>query len=95
MKLPKFKYHPDPIPTGAIKVSKEICECCNQARGYMYASSIYAKEEIEFICPWCIADGFAARKFDGIFSDDYPLQQAGISQDIISEVCERTPGYNS
>ena len=30
-----------------------------------------------------------------MFSDDYPLQNAGISEEIISEVCERNPGYNS
>ncbi|WP_144395648.1 CbrC family protein [Pleionea sediminis] len=95
MELPKFKYHPDPISTGAIKESCEVCECCEQARGYVYASNLYAEEEIEFICPWCIADGSAAQKFDGMFSDDYPLQEAGVPEEVISEVCERTPGYNS
>ena len=95
VELPKFKYHPDPLATEAIKVSDEECECCGKARGYIYNSNIYAEDEIEFICPWCIADGTAAKKFDGMFSDDYPLQEAGISQEIIDEVCLRTPGYNS
>ena len=96
MELPKFKYHPDPISTGAIKESNKLCECCKKTRGYIYTSSFYAKEEVdESICPWCIADGSAAQKFDGIFSDDYPLQEAGVSEKVISEVCERTPGYDS
>ncbi len=30
-----------------------------------------------------------------MFSDDYPLQEAGLPEEMISEVCERTPGYNS
>ncbi|MGR8931383.1 MAG: CbrC family protein [Gammaproteobacteria bacterium] len=95
MDLPRFEYHPDPIATGSFKRSEEICECCNKARGYVYTSIIYAEEEVEFICPWCIADGSAARKFDGLFSDGYSLREAGISEEIISQVCERTPGYNS
>jgi Uncharacterized protein conserved in bacteria len=95
VELPKFKYHPDPIKTGAIKKSNEVCECCEQARGYVYTSSIYAEQEVEYICPWCIADGTAAQKFNGIFCDDYPLEEAGVSEKVISEVCERTPGYNS
>ena len=95
MELPKFKYHPNPLVTGAIEASNEECECCGKEKGYIYNSILYAEEELEFICPWCIADGSAATKFDGTFIDDYPLQNAGLSQDIMSEVCERTPGYNS
>ncbi len=95
MGLPIFKYHPEPIATGAIKSSTETCESCDRARGYVYTSTIYAEEEVENICPWCIADGSASKKFNGMFSDDYPLVKAGISKKIISEVCTRTPGYNS
>jgi uncharacterized protein CbrC (UPF0167 family) len=95
VEFPKFKYHPDPISTGAIKESNEECECCEEARGFVNTSNLYAEEDIEFICPWCIADGSAAKKFDGMFSDDFPLQEAGVSEEVISEVCERTPGYNS
>lgn len=95
MELPKFRYHPDPIATGAIEPSEERCECCGKANGYICTSTIYAEEEIEFICPWCVADGSAAKKFDGSFSDDYPLHQAGVADEVISEVCERTPGFIS
>lgn len=84
MELPEFKYHPNPIATGAIKTSDETCECCGRERGDIYTSTLYAEEEIEFICPWCIADGSAANKFDGLFSDDYPLQNAGLSEEVIS-----------
>lgn len=57
--------------------------------------SIYAEEEVESICPWCISDGSAASKYDGAFVDDYPLRRSSLSEEVISEVCERTPGYNS
>lgn len=95
MEFPTFKYHPDPISTEAIKESNDVCECCNEARGYVYTSNLYAEEEIEFICPWCISDGSAAEKFNGMFSDNYPLLEAGVPEEVISEVCKRTPGYNS
>jgi hypothetical protein len=93
--LPEFKYHPDPLATGAIKESDEVCDCCNQKRGYVYTSTLYSAEEIDSICPWCIADGSAANKYDGMFSDDYPLIEAGIPDGIIDEVIHRTPGFNS
>ena len=95
MDLPVFKYHPNPIETGAIESSDESCECCGMVRGFKAASTIYAVDEIETICPWCIADGSAASKFDGEFSDSYPLLQDGIKQDIVREVCERTPSFIS
>jgi uncharacterized protein CbrC (UPF0167 family) len=95
VELPKFKYHPNPLATGAFEESQDTCECCGKATGYIYSSILYAEEEVEFICPWCIADGTASSKFDGTFVDDYPLVRAGISESIISEVCTRTPCFNS
>ncbi len=93
--IPKFKYHPDPIATGAIKKNDSQCECCGENRGYTYTATLYSPEEIEFICPWCIADGSAAQKFDGMFCDDYPLIEANLNNSIIDEVTLRTPGFNS
>ncbi|MBC8327089.1 MAG: CbrC family protein [Verrucomicrobia subdivision 3 bacterium] len=93
--LPPFKYHPDPIATGAVKPSEAECECCGQTRGFTYAPNIYAEEEIEDICPWCVADGSAADKFDGTFSDDYPLTVAELSSEIVDEVTRKTPGFIS
>ncbi len=63
--LPVFTYHPHPLETGAIKASDATCECCSKARGFVYTASIYCADEVECVCPWCIADGSAAEKFDG------------------------------
>lgn len=96
MQLPDFKYHPDPLSTGSIKASPAACDCCGHARGFAYAASFYsAQVDSPTLCPWCIASGEAAKKYDGMFSDDYPLRAAGVAEDIIREVCARTPGYNS
>ncbi|PSM31378.1 hypothetical protein BVG81_005730 [Haliangium sp. UPWRP_2] len=95
MNLPDFKYHPNPLKTGAVTESSAVCQCCEESRGFIYSLTIYASEDIERVCPWCIATGKAATKFDGRFVDDHPLVQAGLSKAIIEEVCLRTPGYLS
>lgn len=94
MDLPIFKYHPDPLATGSIIESNAMCHCCEQSKGYIYISNVYAEEDLDNkICPWCIADGSAAQKFDATFSESIALEQAGISKEIIVEVTTRTPGY--
>ena len=65
-------------------------------RGYIYTASVYAPGWYrDCICPWCIADGSAAEKFEAMFSDDHPLAQAGVPDAVIEEVTRRTPGFNS
>jgi len=94
--LPAFRYHPNPIATGNVKASDKVCVCCGKARGYIYTSTVYARETLrDSICPWCIADGSAAEKFEAMFCDDHPLAQAGLSDAVIEEVSKRTPGYDS
>lgn len=95
MILPIFKYHPDPIATGAIEKTKASCECCGKSRGFRATSTIYSIHEVETICPWCIADGSAAKTFDGSFSDSHPLLSDEIDKEIVKEVCERTPSFIS
>jgi uncharacterized protein CbrC (UPF0167 family) len=96
MDLPVFKYHPNPLITGSIIESNAVCQRCGQSKGYIYTSSVYGVEELHNkICPWCIADGSAANKFDATFVDSYPLYQAGIAEEIILEVTTKTPGYDT
>ncbi|MCR9504342.1 CbrC family protein, partial [Vibrio alginolyticus] len=71
------------------------CECCGVSRGYRATSTIYSEHDIETICPWCISDGSAAKKFDGEFADPHPLMKARLDKSVVKEVCERTPSYIS
>lgn len=95
MDLPLFRYHPDPLATGAIEKRKVECVCCGQQRSFVYVQPVYAVTDLdEKLCPWCIADGSAASKFSANFSDPLPLAKASVSQEIVDEVSLRTPGYS-
>jgi uncharacterized protein CbrC (UPF0167 family) len=105
MELPKFKYSPNAYKINVFKEEEGICSVCNQQRKIQYNSSFYSEEEPEYICPWCIADGSAAKRYDGEFNDaagvETPLGYN--SDDVlkatfdeqITEVTQRTPSYVS
>ncbi len=92
MTLPDFPYHPDPVGTGAISQSDGECECCGQRRGWIYSGPVFAADEVDALCPWCIADGTAAEAFDAIFTDESGAPEA-ISPQVVSVVTTRTPGF--
>ncbi|MDR0518063.1 MAG: CbrC family protein [Fibromonadaceae bacterium] len=102
--LPKFKYHPNPIETGAFKTGETVkCDCCEQETNIYYTGPFYSIDEIEALCPFCIANGKAAEKFDGDFQDSCSIEKIlpNINepnmvniQGAEEEVCKRTPGYS-
>lgn len=94
MNIPKFKYHPNPIETGAfIKGGQRKCDCCNENTSIWYESPFYTTfDDIDCICPKCIYDGSAALKFDGEFQDAANVDSVSDSQKL-DELIHRTPGY--
>lgn len=92
--LPHFRFHPDPLRSGAIEPSDAICGACGQARGYVYAGPCYVEDDFDAdLCPWCIADGSAHRKFGVTFHDLEPGPH--IDDEDADEIEERTPGPTS
>ena len=96
--LPSFAYHPDPVATGSVAPSVAVCRACARARGFIYMGPIYAVEELaEALCPWCIADGSAAARFDADFTDPDGVGGYGewshVAPEIVEEVSRRTPGF--
>ena len=93
--LPVFRYHRDPIRTGFVVRSEAVCVCCESARGFVYKGPI--RGQIvgleERLCPWCLADGSAASKFDATFVSAYSLES--LPRVILDEVTRRTPGFFS
>ncbi|HLY62040.1 MAG TPA: CbrC family protein [Terriglobia bacterium] len=95
MDIPVFKYHPDPLLSGSIEISKKKCVCCKKARGYIYTGPTYCEEDLErVICPWCISDGTAHAKYDATFVDESVFTD-DIPAAVIEEITQRTPGYSS
>jgi uncharacterized protein CbrC (UPF0167 family) len=97
MKLPVFKYHPDPLATGSIMQSDKKCRCCGRTTGFIYAGPVYAEDELDqAICPWCIADGSAAEKFEATFTDESGIGdgEVTVTAEVEEEVARRTPGFS-
>jgi uncharacterized protein CbrC (UPF0167 family) len=65
-------------------------------RGYIYTGPVYSLEDLDdALCPWCIADGSAAAKFDADFCSPLALYNDKVAKSIIDEVQYRTPSYMS
>ena len=62
--LPFFKYHPDPLKTGSFQRVDEpaVCPCCGEKTPVIYTGPFYAIDNVEGLCPGCIASGAAAEK---------------------------------
>ena len=93
--IPTFKYHPNPLNTGAFEISEEgvVCDCCGKVTHIYYEAPFYAVDDIDYLCPACIASGKAAEKFDGSFQDDYSVEDGVEDAEKLDELIHRTPGY--
>ena len=93
--LPKFRYHPDPIGTGAFEEGEEkTCPCCGKKRTVYYSITPYCVEDVDNICPNCIANGEAARKYDASFIQGAEWEGEPDKEKDEELFC-RTPGYIS
>lgn len=92
--MPNFKYNSDPVGNNIIVKKKSTCEVCNQEVSYIYEGPFYSKEDIEDICPWCIANGDAAKKYNCEFQDPVSCEPVEDST-CLDELIHRTPGYVS
>lgn len=93
--LPTFRYHPNPLATGAFEESAGgvVCDCCGKMTHVFYTDPFYAVDDIEYLCPACIANGDAARKYDGSFQDDFSVDDGVDNPEKLDELIHRTPGY--
>lgn len=88
-----FKYHPDPLKTRAFRNDKKMtCGCCGKETWIYYTGPFYSIENVDCLCPDCIASGAAAEKFDGEFQDEMSTDQVSDPQKT-DELIHRTPGY--
>lgn len=89
-----FKYHPDPIKTGMFKTDKTVtCSCCENETNVYYQGPFYSEDDVDSLCPECIASGKAAEMFDGSFQDEDSIDDVD-DESKIDELIHRTPGYS-
>jgi len=91
--LPYFKYHPDPLKTGLFKEKKGKCPICKKHREIIYVGPFYSEKEVKNLCPWCIKDGSAAKKYNGAFHDIHSIEKDFGNNKNLDELIYRTPGY--
>ena len=99
---PQNKGEPVPIfvmgelNTGAFEESPDgvVCDCCGKTTHIFYTAPFYAVEDIAYLCPECIANGEAARKYDGSFQDDFSVDDGVDDPEKLDELIHRTPGYS-
>ena len=92
--LPYFKYNPNVLELGIVEKIDFTCPVCEQKRDYAYNGGIYAIEEVEFICPWCVANGKAAEKYNGMYIDDASCEEVS-DPSKLNELVTTTPNYSS
>lgn len=97
-KFPLFRYHPDPVATGSVVRRRIECVCCGAERDYVYVGPVYSAADLDKrLCPWCIADGSAAEKFEAEFVDPDAVGDYGrldpVPDSVRDEVSQRTPGF--
>ncbi|QFZ18893.1 CbrC family protein [Saccharothrix syringae] len=100
---PTFRFSPNAYALGFIVAEPVHCSCCDRDRDWRYRGSFYTATPDVRLCPWCIADGSAATRFDGEFSDrsgidGFRVEPGGtpaVDPDAAEEVATRTPSYPS
>lgn len=94
--IPIFPYHRDPVASGSLRESDVACDCCGETRGVLYKGVTYCLNEPN-LCPWCIADGSAASKFDAEFFDaefvDDEFNHVDLPEHFLLDVFGRTIGF--
>jgi uncharacterized protein CbrC (UPF0167 family) len=90
--LPRFRYYADPIGDGRFSRSAARCDICTRARGWVFNGVFYsAAVDDPVMCPWCIADGSVAERWNGSFNET----AAVIATARMLELCQRTPNMET
>jgi uncharacterized protein CbrC (UPF0167 family) len=93
--FPEFPYHPDPRTTGFVEPSDARCVVCAEVRGFIYTGPAYSRHELtNCLCPWCISDGSAAKKYDAHFTDVGWGVPDDVPQSAVEHIAARTPGFS-
>lgn len=90
--FPTFRFMSPEAMRVQFDASGGACDCCGKVTGWRYNGVIYGDAPDEHsVCPWCIADGSVAAKWDAAFNivDDW----SPCDPDAQKEAEQRTPGF--
>ena len=90
--FPKFTYFAKPLEAGSFVRKKVVCNACERSRDYQYEGDFFTTHDDVALCPWCVADGTAAKKFNGTFQDEAAIESVG-NKAATDELLHRTPSY--
>lgn len=96
VEMPDFKYCSKPLEAGLFEKTEipERCDCCGKGTNLIYSGPFYSEEDVDVLCPQCIASGKAAKKFHGEFVDSaLALLLPDIPKANVTELCKKTPCY--
>ena len=83
------------METGSfIEGEAKVCPCCGNESSVYYVKSPYAQDDVDYLCPICISNGEAAKKFDAEFVQDAEWNFEE-DKEKNEELFYRTPGYLS
>ena len=92
--LPSFRYHPDPVATGAFERMPGNCRVCEEARGWLYVLGAYGPESLrDAVGPWCLADGSGAVRW-GVRFNVHGEVPSRVTAVVVEELEARTPGFS-
>lgn len=94
--VPEFKYYPDPEGTGAFGYARtvELCDCCGEYTDIYYKGPIYARGDVNYLCPNCIHSGKAAAALGCEFHDLAVCDKVR-NKTAAEELLRRTPNYRA
>lgn len=95
LSLPNFTFFSREalMQTGVLDNSDDPCNCCEKSRGYLYSRYEDDLQEIK-VCPWCIADGKHAKKYEvGVHDIMLDPEQSVVDKTDFEELQMRTPGF--
>ena len=95
--IPEFKYHPHPLDTITFEQKEPTtCMCCNRFTQVYYEfpfeSSLISDDDDFVICPNCIKNGEASKRYQGKFQNPDLCEKVS-DPEKLDELCHRTPGY--